>query len=126
MADGGDVGDEDLAEARAERGGEVADLVGVGEDDVCGRDVADELLEREDVAVGGVDVEERVGDGVDLAERCGGDLWREGFGVATDDGGCAGSVEVVGDLAGGGEGFEAHGDELGGGGMSGLARLFGF
>ncbi len=46
--DGDDVRDEDLAEAGGERGREVADLIGVREDDECGVRVLDELLERED------------------------------------------------------------------------------
>ena len=52
MAD--DVADEDLSEARGETRREVADLVGVREDDECRVELLDELLEADDVAVGGV------------------------------------------------------------------------
>ena len=52
FADGGHVADEHLAEARGERGGVVANLVGVREDDVVGRFGCDELLERGRESVG--------------------------------------------------------------------------
>ena len=63
----GDVADQDLVELGGEAGGEVADLVGMGEDDVSGVELVDELMVGGGVPVGGVVVEEWVVDGVDGA-----------------------------------------------------------
>ena len=58
LAQTDEVGKQYLAEARGETRREIAHLVGVGEDDVAGVELADELLERGHVTVGGVILEE--------------------------------------------------------------------
>ena len=93
--DGDDVRDEHLAEAGGERGREVADLIGVREDDECGVRVLDELLERGDEAVRRVGLEQGVIDAVDLVELLGGELGGErgdAF-AASENGGGAGCAE---------------------------------
>ena len=81
VADGHYVADEHLAQARGQRGREVAHLVGMREQDVSGRLRLDELFEGGRVAVGRVRAEERMLQADDFAGVAGCGFGGQGFGL---------------------------------------------
>ena len=78
VADCRDVADEDLAEARGESGGVVANLVGVREDEIVRRLGSDELLESGRESVGSVLRQQRMLDADDFGDALCGGFGREG------------------------------------------------